>query len=166
MITFPDALLGRWLDLSEVNVRNILDMLSLPENKHLTALNTVSRNLKKSFGNGFSQKKREYTMNRDAFYRFALDILATEGVFEADSELEVKGDLKADLTREKRPRVVFSLDAQQVQMDEHKVIVGFTHVIDKAEYTFSNIGNTVIELPNDLKAVGAEEFNDFLEAVR
>ncbi len=165
---FPDALLGRWLDLSEVNVQNILDMFALPENKHLTALDIVSRHLKKSPEEGFSQKKGKYTMNQDAFYRFSLDILATEGIFESasGSELELKGDFKVDLSEEKRPQISFSLDTQQVQIDDHEVIVGFTHVIDKVEYAFSNIGNTVIELPKDLKAVGAEEFNEFLEAVR
>lgn len=162
-LNFPEALLYRWLDLSEVNLSEILDLISFSTEKHANMLGTVARVLTQYKTDGFSQKGQKFTMTSSAFSRLGAQIFSGEGV-ELEGEEEYSGSFQVNLSDRKCPKLSFALDADQTIVAEGSSLVSSrVHVINEVEYTLSNIGNTAIQMPKNLKTVGAEEYRAFTE---
>lgn len=166
VLTVPDILLGKWLDVAEVNISDILETLSFSVDKHLTILDIVARTVADSQTDGFSKVGQKYTMTSETFLDFGAQILSLDGI-QLKNEETYKGKFEVNLSSKKRPKVSYTLDAKQTIIDKQfSIVTTHAQLYETVEYTFSNIGNTVIKMPNNLKIVGTDEFNAYMEALK
>lgn len=108
-------------------------------------------------------------MKSTPFDDFGAQIFKLEGIpmEEENVSEEYKGNFKIDFSSKKSPKISFTLKAQQTVIDPRfSEITARAQLIDTVEYTFSNIGNTTIKMPKNLKTVQANEFNSYMEALK
>ena len=167
---FPDILLGKWLDIAEVDLSHILDLSSFPMEKSLATFAISTHIVRDYQANGFSHKGQKYTMNPTLFNHFGAQIFLLEGLSideEPGYNEEYNGHFKIDLTSKKSPKISFTLKAQQTVIDPRfSIETARSQLVDTVEYTFCNIGNTAIKMPKNLKTVGADQFNSYMEALQ
>lgn len=172
-VVFPEAFLGRWIDLSEIDLDEILSSLSIIDNKFFKTLSAVEAVVSETQEGNTEQKNLRYTYNRDAISLFGLKILELEGI-ETTSVKETmgaknpfEGSFEIDLSRASRPQAEFFLEAERTSLDrDSKVPLSYFYVITTGEFSFSRLDNTAIHMPKNVNAVGKKEYSAFMEACK
>ena len=160
----PEALLGKWLNLAEIDLSDLWNLHAVAAEKSRETFSVVAHAFQEA--GDFTQKGKKFTMTPAAFNRFGDQIFMLEGVVIEDEEV-YDGAFQVNLKNKKQPTLSISLEAEQTLFDERTgLYASLVRVIDSMEYSVCNLGNTAIKMPKKLKPISAEQFHAYVEATK
>ncbi|MCM1368388.1 MAG: hypothetical protein NC184_06240 [Roseburia sp.] len=152
-----ERVLGQWGDFSDdTDVgQAVISSLGSTNSKNFRIFGLMGKYIADSDDDIFSKRGDVYTLKKDASGGFASSLLGIAGgsglAEDFDCEFEV------DLGSAASPVVTLLLDSDQ-SYDK----TGSMRVYEKDVFEFTNINNTVIDIPSSLSALSAEEFDAYM----
>lgn len=164
-ISFPKALLGRWLDLSESEPTEIYEALSLLDDKYYGVISAIAKTYESIDEREVERSGKKFLLDRSALNRLGTFILALEGISTENNhgtfeQNGFEGEFAIDLSNAKRPEMSFSLEAENnIRTDDGRnAEFSYFYLEQSGEYLFSALDNTEIQTPNRVKKISREEF--------
>lgn len=160
--SLPDTLLGKWLDLSDIQSTEISDVLSYIDERHFSTLSVLSQFMEEAEEGDFLKKGNRVIGTQAGVLHLAFALLSMEGY---DLEWETiedffNGEVKADFSNAKHPRFTFSIHSEAREFESVPLTIQ-----KSGELRLSNLSNTMIRMGR-IQAVKSQEYMKYLEAVQ
>lgn len=153
---------GKWIGGSSADSNNIFDAMTSINQTNFQILNLIGDFLRTNDSSAFIQNGNSYTMTDEAYKEFVNGMIAMLGVGTSEILQKTEGTFEANFSDAETPRVSITIGNNAEESSQYGRYA--VNLSETEEFIFSNINNTVIELPQEIDVISFDELADFMEA--